>query len=128
MHLHDHQDDLWIVLEGRAHVAIVDLRTMIAGTAAGPIGDAFELGPGSAVYIPRGVAHGFLALEALTLAYLVTDEYDGTDEHGFAWNDPLAAVPWPAAAVVLSDRDRALAGLEVAVDDARQRAGQSSAR
>jgi dTDP-4-dehydrorhamnose 3,5-epimerase len=128
MHLHDRQDDLWIVLEGRALVAIVDLRSMVAGAATGPISEAFELGPGAAVYIPRGVAHGFLALEAMALAYLVTNEYDGTDEHGFAWNDPLAAVPWPATGITLSERDQALAGLGEAVAEARQRAGQSSGR
>ena len=32
--------------------------------------------------IPTGVAHGFLAVEPLTLVYLVTNEYDGTDELG----------------------------------------------
>ncbi|NTU76473.1 MAG: UDP-N-acetylmuramoyl-L-alanine--D-glutamate ligase, partial [Alphaproteobacteria bacterium] len=31
-----------------------------------------------------------LALEPLELIYLVTNEYDGTDELGFAWDDPLA--------------------------------------
>ena len=45
--------------------------------------------------IPTGVAHGFLALEPLELLYLVTNEYDGSDELGFAWDDPLAGVPWP---------------------------------
>ena len=43
--------------------------------------------------IPTGVAHGFLALEPLELLYLVTNEYDGTDELGFAWDDPTAGVP-----------------------------------
>ena len=47
------------------------------------------------VEIPAGVAHGFLALEHVELVYLVTTEYDGSDERGFAWDDPLAAVPWP---------------------------------
>ena len=41
--------------------------------------------------IPAGVAHGFLALEPLELLYLVTNEYDGTDELGFAWDDPRSA-------------------------------------
>jgi dTDP-4-dehydrorhamnose 3,5-epimerase-like enzyme len=41
------------------------------------------------------VAHGFLALESLQLLYLVTNEYDGSDELGFAWNDPTIRVPWP---------------------------------
>ena len=42
------------------------------------------------VDIPIGVAHGFLALEPLQLIYLVTNEYDGSDELGFAWDDPRA--------------------------------------
>ena len=46
------------------------------------------------------------------LVYLVTNEYDGTDELGFAWDDPTAAVPWPAVTAtpdgrpILSVRDR----------------------
>jgi dTDP-4-dehydrorhamnose 3,5-epimerase len=37
----------------------------------------------------------------------VTNEYDGTDELGFAWDDPDAAVAWPEREPILSDRDRA---------------------
>jgi len=64
------------------------------------------------VTIPTGVAHGFLALEPLSLLYLVTNEYDGSDELGFAWDDPAVGVPWPAVPgtpdgrPTLSDRDR----------------------
>jgi dTDP-4-dehydrorhamnose 3,5-epimerase-like enzyme len=42
----------------------------------------------------------------------VTAEYDGTDELGFAWDDPAVAVPWPAVAAtadgrpIVSDRDQ----------------------
>ena len=42
--------------------------------------------------IPTGVAHGFLALDPLDLVYFVTNEYDGTDELGFAWDDPAVGV------------------------------------
>ena len=65
------------------------------------------------VVIPTGVAHGFLALEPLELIYLVTNEYDGTDELGFAWDDPAVAVDWPPLAgtadgrPILSARDGA---------------------
>jgi dTDP-4-dehydrorhamnose 3,5-epimerase len=59
--------------------------------------------------IPSGVAHGFLALEELELLYFVTNEYDGSDELGFAWDDPELAIPWASAGVliepILSDRD-----------------------
>ena len=71
-----------------------------------------ELAADEWVVIPAGVAHGFLALEPLELVYLVTNEFDGSDELGFAWDDPAVAVPWPAIPVtpdgrpILSDRDR----------------------
>ena len=68
-----------------------------ADPAARPIVEVREVGQDAWVEIPAGVAHGFLALEPLTLVYLVTNEYDGTDELGFAWDDPDAAVPWPPA-------------------------------
>ena len=57
------------------------------------------------------MAHGFLALEALQLLYLVTNEYDGSDELGFAWDDPAVGVPWPLVTTtpggrpIVSDRD-----------------------
>jgi len=73
------------------------------------------------------VAHGFLALEPLELVYLVTNEFDGTDELGFAWDDQLAGVPWPAVPgtpdgrPILSERDRSNPPLRELV--ARLRAG-----
>jgi dTDP-4-dehydrorhamnose 3,5-epimerase len=99
LHLHRRQLDRWVIGSGRAFVALVDVRPMLA--------DADDW-----VQIPAGVAHGFMALEPVELVYLVTNEYDGSDEAGFAWDDGLAAVPWPLPAPtpdgepVLSERDR----------------------
>jgi dTDP-4-dehydrorhamnose 3,5-epimerase len=101
MHFHARQADLWTVAEGRAFVALVDLR------ATAPRAATLELERGASVLIPPVVAHGFYALEDLVLTYLVTNEYDGSDERGFAWDDPAAAIPWPTGSPVLSDRDRA---------------------
>jgi dTDP-4-dehydrorhamnose 3,5-epimerase-like enzyme len=42
----------------------------------------------------------------------VTNEFDNSDELGFAWDDALARVEWPAVTAtpdgrpILSDRDR----------------------
>src|SRR4029453_3853416 len=33
-----------------------------------------------AIYIPEGVGHGFYAHDDVVMTYLVTGEYDGTDE------------------------------------------------
>lgn len=61
---------------------------------------------GHSVFIPRGVAHGFYAHDRVLLSYLVSNYYDGTDEHGVAWNDPDLAIAWPCSDPILSPRDR----------------------
>jgi len=106
LHFHRHQSDLWLVLEGRAFVALVDLRDA-APEAGHPPTATLELRANEALFLPVMVAHGFLALERLTLAYLVSKEYDGSDELGFAWDDPLAAIDWPDPSPILSGRDAA---------------------
>ena len=136
MHFHLRQVDLWMLLEGRAFVALTDLRPGLAGLASAPVSDTFTLETGEAVLIPAGVAHGFLAMDPVQLAYLVSTEYDGTDEHGFAWDDSEAAIPWPMESPILSDRDRGNPGLAdalvaarvAAAPDAPQGPGQSSGR
>jgi dTDP-4-dehydrorhamnose 3,5-epimerase len=95
LHLHRRQADLWVVAAGRAFVALVDVRPLLAGTGPEPLVETRELVVDDRVTIPAGVAHGFLAMEPLQLVYLVTNEYDGSDELGFAWDDPSVAVPWP---------------------------------
>jgi dTDP-4-dehydrorhamnose 3,5-epimerase len=90
---------------------LVDLRPMLSGGGIPVVGTRM-MAADEWVSIPTGVAHGFLALESLTLLYLVTNEFDGSDELGFAWDDPDAAVPWPTVDAtsdgqpILSDRDR----------------------
>jgi dTDP-4-dehydrorhamnose 3,5-epimerase len=112
MHFHRRQSDLWLLVDGRALAATTDLRPLLdggdaGGEAATVTSQVVELMPGDALFIPRLVAHGFWALEDTKLMYLVTNEFDGTDEHGFAWNDPLAAVDWPDGQPILSERDSA---------------------
>ncbi len=110
LHYHRRQLDHWIVLDGRAFVALVDVRPAASGGR--PVVETRVLGEDETVTIPAGVAHGFLALTDLVLMYVVTNEYDGTDELGFQWDDPLVAVPWPTVTgtpdgkPLLSDRDR----------------------
>jgi dTDP-4-dehydrorhamnose 3,5-epimerase len=112
LHYHRRQLDYWVVVAGRALVALVDVRPLIDGTGDRPPVETRELSVDEWVVIPAGVAHGFLALEPLELLYLVTNEFDASDELGFAWDDPAVGVPWPAVEgspdgrPILSDRDR----------------------
>jgi dTDP-4-dehydrorhamnose 3,5-epimerase len=111
LHVHRRQLDYWVIVAGRAFVALVDVRPVLTG--GGPaLVETRELDADDWVVIPAGVAHGFLALEPLQMSYLVTAEHDGTDELGFAWDDPSVGVDWPPVPgtpdgrPILSDRDR----------------------
>ncbi len=127
LHLHRQQLDYWVVVAGRAFIALVDVRPLLDTGAPRPEVETRELAEDDWVVIPRGVAHGFLALEPLELIYLVTNEYDGSDELGFAWDDTTAAVPWPVVEAtadgrpILSERDQANPSLIALIE--RLRAG-----
>lgn len=103
LHYHLNQADLWYVLRGTAQVALADLR------GDDPVVDTLTVGESSSctIYIPPRVAHGFLALTDVDLVYLVSQEYDASDEHGVAWDDPVLAIPWALPDPILSERDRA---------------------
>jgi dTDP-4-dehydrorhamnose 3,5-epimerase len=127
MHVHQRQTDLWVQLDGMAVAAVADLRPLVEGRSGAPAVELHDLVPGEALLIPPLVAHGYLARTDMSLLYLVTNEYDGTDESGFAWDDPAAAIPWPDAQPVLSDRDRSNPPLEALLATLRA-GGQAAGR
>ena len=114
MHFHRRQADLWVVSSGRALAAACDLRT-VTDAGGSPRVEMHELGSGDCIFLPRLVAHGFLAIEPIELIYFVTNEYDGSDELGFAWDDPEVGISWPIDDPILSDRDRENPPLRVAI-------------
>lgn len=106
MHFHRRQTDLWMLIGGRCLAATTDLRRVAAEGARATRSQVVELTFGDILYIPPLVAHGFWAFDETLLLYLVSNEYDGGDEYGFAWNDATAAIEWPAGEPILSERDR----------------------
>jgi len=106
LHYHFHQVDYWYVARGKIRVGLCDLRPKSATYMAV---QTVEMGEENQVglFIPVGVAHGFVALTDVTLTYLVDNYYDGSDEHGVAWDDPDLAVPWGVESPLLSPRDAA---------------------
>jgi dTDP-4-dehydrorhamnose 3,5-epimerase len=106
LHYHHHQVDYWYVPRGTVRVGLADLRPgspTYKATQTLEIGESNNMG----VFIPTGVAHGFVTLTDATLTYIVNQYYDGgKDENGVAWNDPDLAVPWNYDAPILSSRDQ----------------------
>ena len=61
-----------------------------------------------ALFIPEGVAHGFLTLEPDTdVLYQISPAYEAGHEQGVRWDDPAFGIAWPAAPKLLSPRDAA---------------------
>ncbi len=63
---------------------------------------------GRQLFIPKGFAHGFLALEDETVFQYKCDEYYHPEsEDGIAWNDPEVAIDWGVGEdeVILSEKD-----------------------
>ena len=104
LHYHHQQVDYWFVPDGRLRVGLADLRPSSPTYLAHQM---IELGQDQAfgLFIPVGVAHGFLSLTDATLIYLVDNYYDGEDEHGVAWNDPTLKLDWGLSDPILSGRD-----------------------
>jgi dTDP-4-dehydrorhamnose 3,5-epimerase len=60
----------------------------------------------AALFIPEGVAHGFLTLEPDTdVLYQIAPAYRPGHEAGVRWDDPAFGVAWPAAPALMSARD-----------------------
>jgi len=59
------------------------------------------------VYVPERCAHGFLTLEDETeVSYQMSEFYHPESARGVRWNDVAFRIIWPAAAQMISDRDR----------------------
>jgi len=60
-------------------------------------------------FIPRGFAHGFVALEDNTIfQYKVDNYYSSVHDGGLIWNDKELAVKWPELKLELSEKDKNL--------------------
>jgi dTDP-4-dehydrorhamnose 3,5-epimerase len=104
LHYHRRQVDYWFVPSGMIRVGMADLRRSSPTRNAS---QTVEIGADNplGIFIPVGVAHGFLALTQAALTYLVDSYYDGSDEYGVAWNDPGLDLDWGGTDPILSPRD-----------------------
>lgn len=60
-----------------------------------------------ALYIPKGLAHGFQTLVARTeVVYAISEPYAPESSSGVRWDDPAFAIEWPPAeSRILSEKD-----------------------
>ena len=99
---------------GAVFDVIVDLRPGSA-TYGKWVGVELSQANRLALYIPKGMAHGFQTLaDDSELLYGITPDYVPNAARGVRWDDPTIAIAWPLPPVNLSPRDAALPLLETA--------------
>lgn len=109
--LHHSQAKLCRVVEGKALDIAVDIRTGSPqfGKWTSVLLSAEKH---NQIYIPRGFAHGFLAItDNVQFLYKCSDFYQSDDEHGIAWNDPDLKISWGIDNPLVSDKDARLPNL-----------------
>lgn len=101
------QGKLVRVVHGAAFDVAVDLRRG-SPTFGRWFGTQLSAANHRQLYIPPGLAHGFLALEDATeVVYKCTDYYQPRFERTLLWNDPQLAIEWPIMGEPhLSEKDR----------------------
>lgn len=59
------------------------------------------------MYVPEGVAHGFITLADNTeITYFISSPYAPQSQKGVRWNDPAFNIRLPIAVEVISERDK----------------------
>ena len=101
------QGKLVSVVRGAVFDVAVDIRVG-SPTFGQWVGETLTADNGRQLYIPEGFAHGFLVTgtEPASFAYKCTAGYDPTGQCSVLWDDAAIGIVWPAAAPLLSAKDR----------------------
>ena len=108
------QGKLVRVVAGAVFDVVVDIRRD-SPTYSKWVGVELSVDNQRQLWIPPGLAHGFLVLsESADFLYKTTEYYNPASERCLAWNDPLVAIDWPlgASQPLVSDKDAKGLGLD----------------
>lgn len=99
-------------IAGRIFDVVVDLRHN-SGNLGITYCTELDASNGTALYVPKGFAHGFMALEdESTIACLCDEPYDAASDSGIRFDDPQLSIPWPDLQpfqeLTISDKDKQL--------------------
>lgn len=82
------------VVKGKIYDVIVDLRKD-SDTYMKHFSILLEENSNKSLFIPKGFAHGFLAVEDSIFAYHCDGKYQPEYCGGLRWNDPKLEIEWP---------------------------------
>lgn len=93
-------------LEGEVLDAVVDLRRR-GGSYGKWMVKKLSRKLGNVLYIPKGCAHGFLAVKPSLMLYMTSTVYAPASDTGILWNS--AGIKWPVKKPLISERDASFA-------------------
>ena len=102
------QGKLVRVVQGEVFDVAVDLRKG-SKTFGHWVGQILSAQNKQQLWIPTGLAHGFLTLsDSAEFLYKTTDYYSPEHERSLLWNDPALAIDWPLdGSPILAAKDAA---------------------
>ena len=84
---------------------VIDLRPASA-TYMSHFGVELDAASGRALYVPEGLAHGFVTLEDdCEVSYQMSEFYEPSATRGLRWNDRSFGISWPIENPILHPRD-----------------------
>lgn len=108
-------------MQGMIYDVAVDMRPESA-TCGRWYGELLTAENRRQMFLPKGVAHGFLTLEDAMVWMKVTTHYTPGDEIGFSWDDPAVGIDWPRidGELTLAEKDLMWDGFAVAMEKVKQ--------
>jgi dTDP-4-dehydrorhamnose 3,5-epimerase len=99
-------------VRGRVYDVIVDLRRD-SDSYGRWHAERLDAGNGFSVYVPAGLAHGFITLtDEAEVLYQMADSFAPNSSAGIVWNDTDLAIKWPIEPTIISASDRMLPTLK----------------
>ena len=99
------EDKLIHCLSGSIYDVVIDLRKS-SKTYGKSFGINLTSENNKMLFVPKGFAHGFQALEDnTTVEYFVSEYYSPQFEDGVRWDDPKIKINWPIKNPELSEKD-----------------------
>lgn len=103
------QGKLVRAIQGEIFDAVVDIRKD-SETFGKWFGITLSASNKKQLYVPAGMAHGYLVLsDEAEFCYKCTEYYHPEDEGGLLWNDPEIGIEWPLdglGEIIQNSRDR----------------------